>query len=115
MQAQTTRRIQVPKYFLISCSLSLVGFRYQNTLQDLALCIFARLLEALLSGTGLRSPSFSLILSLSGYNLFSIASTELIELAHDLSMIRLFTTAASQKVTVSTSAELIIDSIPTGT
>ena len=96
---QIHRRIQVAKCFLISFSPSLVGFSYQNTLQDLALCIFARLLEALLSGTGLRSPTSSLILSLLGYNLFSITSTELIEIAHDLSVIRLFITAASQRVT----------------
>ena len=96
------KRTQVPKYFLISFSPSLVGFRYQNTLQDLTLCIFARLLEALVSGTGLRRPSSSLILSLLGYNLLHLIASQLIEIAHNLSVIRLFMTAASQRVTVST-------------
>lgn len=102
LEDQICKMIQVAKCFLISFSPSLVRFRYQNTLQDLTLCIFARPLEALFSGTELRSPSSSLMLSLLGYNLVSIASTDLIEIAHDLSVIRLFITAASQRVTVST-------------
>lgn len=109
---QVHKRIWVPKSFGMSCSLSLVGFRYQNTLQDLALCIIAKLLGGITLRN--RSPSSSLTLSLLGYNLFSIASTELIEMVHDLSVARLFITAASQRVSVC-SAELIIDNIPTGT